>query len=121
MPVRRVRVGGPGSFAEHERLRAERDLVAFDHRRDRGMVMAWAFEARRNAGARLVEVTRGIPGGSSAPLLPFHFESRAGVCFPHTVILVHPDYWKLIEAGKRSLPRGWDLATARCIWRRRRS
>jgi hypothetical protein len=118
MPVRRVRAGGPGSFAEYERLVAELAIVDHDRRHDRGMVAAVAFTARRNRAVRLVEVTRSVT--ASGLLLPFHhITGPSSSSWPRTLILVHPIDWKRVEEGERRLPRGWDLTTARCIWRRR--
>jgi hypothetical protein len=44
-------------------------------------------------------------------VLPFHFQARPdlGIDFTSTVILLSPEEWKEVVAGKLSLPAGWDL------------
>ena len=44
-------------------------------------------------------------------VLPFHFQARPdiGIDFSSTVILLSPDEWKEVVAGKLSLPDGRDL------------
>jgi hypothetical protein len=44
-------------------------------------------------------------------VLPFHFQARPdlGIDFSSTVILLSPDEWNEVMAGRLSLPAGWDL------------
>lgn len=58
---------------------------------------------------RLLEVSGSAP--RSGDVLPFSFTARPdlGVQFASTVILLSPDEWKDVLAGKLSLPPDWDL------------
>lgn len=46
-------------------------------------------------------------------MLPFHFRARQdlGIDFASTVILLSPEEWRDVLAGKLPLPDGWDLST----------
>jgi hypothetical protein len=59
---------------------------------------------------RLLEVSGSAP--KSGDVLPFHFQPRPdlGIDFSSTVILLSPEEWKDVLAGKLQLPGGWDLA-----------
>jgi hypothetical protein len=90
------------------------ERLADAHRsRDSGIDSIWSFPDPGGRTVRLVEVTDSVPFGG--PLLPFRFPARGVIAFPSTVILVHPNDWKRIEAGKLKLPRGWDLKTRHLI------
>jgi len=58
---------------------------------------------------RLLEVSGNAP--RSGDVLPFHFQARPdlGIDFASTVILLSPDEWKEVQAGKLRLPSDWDL------------
>jgi len=58
---------------------------------------------------RLIEVSARAP--RSGDVFPFRFEARhdLGIDFPSVVILLSPDEWADVEAGRLALPPGWDL------------
>lgn len=59
------------------------------------------------AEIRLIEISNAVPDTGEA--LPFRFnpDPKAGVRYPSTVILLHPDEWKRVKKGSMALPRGW--------------
>jgi hypothetical protein len=61
---------------------------------------------------RLVEVSSQAP--TTGEVLPFEFaaDPASGVDYPSIVILLSPDEWARVEAGKLPLPPGWDLPGA---------
>ena len=61
------------------------------------------------AEIRLIEISASAPW--SGDVIPFPFDARPdlGVFFPSVVILLHPQEWQDVEAGRLPLPAGWDL------------
>jgi hypothetical protein len=67
------------------------------------------------ANVRLVEVSASAP--RSGDVLPFGFSARPdlGVAFASTVILLSPDEWRDVLAGKLCLPPDWDLSKRKSL------
>jgi hypothetical protein len=61
---------------------------------------------------RLVEVSSAIAW--SGEVLPFRFTARPdqGIDYPSIVILLNPDEWDALKAGKLSLPKGWGTPSS---------
>lgn len=65
---------------------------------------------------RLVEVSGSLE--SSGEVLPFRFQARPdqGVPYPSVIVLLSPEEWDALRAGKLSLPPGWgDPSTLKKI------
>jgi hypothetical protein len=84
-------------------------LAAFHKQEDPQTAEVYLFPDAHLADVRLLEVSGSAP--RSGDVLPFHFQARPdlGIDFSSTVILLSPDEWKDVLAGKLSLPAGWDL------------
>ena len=56
---------------------------------------------------RLVEVTGSV--GTTNDVLPFRFAARPdeGLPYPSVIVLLSPDEWRSVTAGKLKLPSGW--------------
>jgi len=57
----------------------------------------------------VVEITSSVP--ASGAVLPFRFPSDPahGIDYPSVVVLLSPEEWTQVEAGKLDLPNGWNL------------
>ena len=81
---------------------AEKDLIIF------------AFPDPRGTVVRLVEVSNVFPETGQAIAFPMGRSQEFP--FKSEVVLVTPEEWRQIEAGKLSLPRKWDLTSKRKVW-----
>ncbi len=61
---------------------------------------------------RLVEVSRSV--GTTGEVLPFRFGARAdqGIPYPSVVVLLSPEEWEQLSAGKLQLPATWGPVEA---------
>ncbi|MGH7271860.1 MAG: hypothetical protein ACREJ3_15630 [Polyangiaceae bacterium] len=86
-------------------------LAAAHKKEDPQTGEVFLFPDAKLADVRLLEVSGSAP--RSGDVLPFHFEARPdlGIDFASTVILLSPDEWKDVLAGKLTLPAGWDIST----------
>ena len=88
-------------------------LAAAHKQEDPQTQEVYLFPDAQLTDVRLLEVSRSAP--KSGDVVPFHFQARPdlGVDFTSTVILLNPDEWKDIQAGKLQLPNGWDLQSSK--------
>lgn len=86
------------------------DLAAAHRKEDPKTSEIFLIPDPQFANVRLLEVSGSAP--RSGDVLPFSFTARPdlGIRFPSTVILLSPDEWKDVLAGKLSLPPDWNLA-----------
>jgi hypothetical protein len=84
-------------------------LAAAHKQEDPQTAEVYLFPDAQLADVRLLEVSGSAP--RSGEVLPFHFQARPdlGIDFSSTVILLSPDEWNEVMAGRLSLPAGWDL------------
>jgi len=63
---------------------------------------------------RLLEISDEFLADGSVK--PFALGRSESFPFRSTVILASPDEWREIEAGRLSLPEGWDLLARQKVW-----
>jgi hypothetical protein len=63
---------------------------------------------------RLLEISDEFLADGSVK--PFTLGRSASFPFRSSVILASPDEWREIEAGRLSLPEGWDLSAKQRVW-----
>jgi hypothetical protein len=86
--------------------------LATDHKQeDPQTAEIYLFPDAQLSDVRLLEISASAP--RSGDVLPFHFQARRdlGIDFTSTVILLSPDEWEDVLAGRLRLPDGWDLST----------
>jgi len=71
------------------------------------------FLANADNEVRLVEVSGAVGPTEGGKLLPFRFVQRPdlGVPYDSVVVLLSPDEWQEVRAGRLLLPPGWGKAT----------
>lgn len=86
-----------------------RELAAAHRQWDPQTAEIYLFPDAQLADVRLLEVSSAAP--CSGDVFPFHFPARPdlGIDLSSTVVLLNPEEWKEVLAGKLSLPDGWDL------------
>jgi hypothetical protein len=92
------------------------EKLAQAHRQeDPGTKEVYLFPDVQLADVRLLEVSGSAP--TSGDVVPFHFQARPdiGIDFSSTVILLSPEEWREVQAGKLHLPGGWDLANKKSL------
>lgn len=69
-----------------------------------------ASSSEDSGEVRLVEVSGSLE--SSSEVLPFRFTERTdlGIPYASVVILLSPEDWNLLKAGRLALPDGWGSA-----------
>jgi hypothetical protein len=92
-----------------------RSLAAAHKKEDPQTGEVYLFPDAQLADVRLLEVSKSAP--TSGDVLPFHFSARPdlGIHFSSTVILLSPEEWHEVQAGKLPLPVGWDLSTKKAL------
>ena len=72
------------------------------------------FLAEASDEVRLVEVSRAVSPAEGGKVLPFRFARRPDLEVPYdsVVVLLHPDEWEAMRAGRLSLPPGWGNPAA---------
>lgn len=89
-----------------------RDLAAAHRKEDSATSTIKFFPGARQDEVCLLEISSTAP--TTGEIMPFRFGADVanGVEYPSIVILVSPDEWQDVQAGKLRLPQGWDLSTA---------
>ena len=92
-----------------------RDLAAAHRKADPQTSVVKLFPSDAGDEIRLLEVTSAVP--ATGEILPFRFAAQPSlhVDYPSVVILLTPEEWRDVRAGKLMLPPGWDLHKARAI------
>jgi hypothetical protein len=92
-----------------------KSLAAAHKKEDPQTAEVYLFPDAKLADVRLLEVSGSAP--NSGDVVPYHFTARPdlGIHFSSTVILLSPEEWKNVQAGKLPLPAGWDLATKKAL------
>ena len=90
-------------------LEVARELAAAHRTEDPETQEVYVAEA--DDEVRLVEVSTSLE--ASGEVLPFRFKARPdkGVPYPSIVVLLHPEEWAAVRAGKLQLPIGWGPPT----------
>ncbi len=92
-------------------LETARDLAEAHRRVDPATTMILLLADPTGEEIRLVEVSMSAP--RSGDVFPFRYEARPdlNIDFPSVVVLLSPDEWQDVEAGRLELPSGWDART----------
>ena len=90
-----------------------RDLAAAHRKQDSQTSTIKFFPGAQKDEVCLLEISAAAP--TTGEIMPFRFGADVanGVEYPSVVILVSPDEWQAVQAGKLSLPQGWNLSTAK--------
>jgi hypothetical protein len=69
------------------------------------------YVAEAQDEVRLVEVSTSL--AASGEVLPFRFKARPdkGVPYPSVIVLLNPEDWAAVRAGKLPMPFGWGAPT----------
>ncbi len=89
-----------------------RELAKAHRNTDRKTSLVKFFSTAQQNEIHLLEVSAAAP--TTGEIMPFRFgENLAqGVDYPSVIILVSPEEWQEVEAGRLPLPADWDLTTA---------
>ncbi len=89
-----------------------RALAKAHRKTDRKTIVVKLFPSTQQKEIRLLEVSAAAP--TTGEIMPFRFgeDVAQGVDYPSVIILVSPEEWQEVKAGRLPLPAGWDLSTA---------
>jgi hypothetical protein len=89
-----------------------KDLADSHRKADSATITIKFFPKAKDGEVCLLEISTTAP--STGEIMPFRFESdlSRGVDYPSIVILVSPSEWDKIQAGKLTLPNGWDISAS---------
>lgn len=89
-----------------------RALAKAHRKTDRKTSVVKLFHTTQQDEIHLLEVSAAAP--TTGEIMPFRFgeDLAQGVDYPSVVILVSPEEWQEVEAGRLPLPVGWDLTKA---------
>ena len=89
-----------------------RELAKAHRNTDRKTSLVKLFSTSQQNEIHLLEVSAAAP--TTGEIMPFRFgENLAhGVDYASVIILVSPEEWREVEAGRLPLPADWDLSTA---------
>ncbi len=92
-------------------LETARELAEAHRKVDPTTTMVLLLADPTGEEIRLVEVSASAP--RSGDVFPFRYEPRPdlNIDFPSVVVLLSPDEWLDVEAGRLQLPPGWDMRT----------
>ncbi len=95
------------------KLDEARELALAHREADPATSVVKFFHSEHSDPIRLLEVSDSAP--TTGEIMPFTFAAnrRCGVIHDSTVILLSPDDWAAVQAGKLSLPTDWDISTAK--------
>jgi len=99
----------PESYEEAERL-----LVRWHAEGGPTDLVVYSFPDVPHETVRLVEVSNEF--AATGAIRPMTFGRSAEMPFRSSTALATPEEWEQVEAGRLSLPPGWDLAARRRVW-----
>jgi hypothetical protein len=70
------------------------------------------YVAPADEEVRLIEITTAVVSDGAERVLPFRFPKRPDLDIPFdlVVILLSPEEWAQVQAGRLALPEGWGRA-----------